>query len=134
MATVIAPDEELITPDQDVFFEVIDGRRVELPPMSAFAQLIASQLVRRAGAFADAHGLGEVVGEVLFALPAPVNRNRRPDVAFVSYQRFPQGGIIPPRENAWDVVPDLAVEVVSPTDFAGDLMEKVHEYFRAGVR
>jgi Uma2 family endonuclease len=31
------------------------------------------------------------------------------------------------------VVPDLAVEVTSPTDFAEDQLHKVWEYFQAGV-
>ncbi len=31
-------------------------------------------------------------------------------------------------------MPDLAVEVVSPTDTAGKLLGKVREYFQAGVR
>ena len=39
-----------------------------------------------------------------------------------------------PDEDAWDVVPDLAVEVVSPTDIAQNLLGKVKEYFQAGVR
>ncbi len=39
-----------------------------------------------------------------------------------------------PTDNAWDVVPDLAVEVTSPTDFAEDQLQKVAEYFQAGVR
>ena len=40
----------------------------------------------------------------------------------------------PSSDNAWDVAPDLAVEVVSPTDLAEELMDKVAEYFQAGVR
>ena len=39
-----------------------------------------------------------------------------------------------PTEDAWEVVPDLAVEVVGPTDVAEDLLGKVKEYFQAGVR
>jgi len=38
-----------------------------------------------------------------------------------------------PEEAAWEVVPELAVEVVSPSDRAEDLMEKVEQYFEAGV-
>jgi Uma2 family endonuclease len=37
-------------------------------------------------------------------------------------------------DNARDVVPDLAVEVVSPTDFAEDVWGRVFECFQAGVR
>jgi Uma2 family endonuclease len=114
-------------------YEVIDGRRVEMPPVSAFASRIASRIVARIIAFADAHELGEAVTDTLFVLPLPRPRNRRPDGAFVSYKRWAKGQPQPIRDNAWDVVPDLAVEVVSPTDFAEDLLTKVDEYFRAGV-
>ena len=36
-------------------------------------------------------------------------------------------------ENAWDVVPNLVVETINPSDFVEDVLEKIDEYFRAGV-
>jgi Uma2 family endonuclease len=63
----------------------------------------------------------------------PKERNRRPDVAFVSFQRWPKGQREGLDENAWNVAPELAVEVVSPTGDAEELLDKVGEYFRAGV-
>jgi Uma2 family endonuclease len=42
--------------------------------------------------------------------------------------------LIPVTDNAWDVVPDLAVEVISPHDLAEEILQKVVEYFQAGVR
>ena len=71
--------------------------------------------------------LGEVVGEVLFRLPLEedAGRNRRPDVAYVSFDRWPADRPMPGRDNAWDVVPDLAVEVISPTDLAQETLQKV---------
>jgi Uma2 family endonuclease len=116
------------------FYEIIDGRRVELPPMSAYATLIAFEVGRRLGNFAEANNLGLAVTEMLFHLALPVDRNRRPDAAFVSYERWAKGRPMVRRDNAWDVVPDLAVEVVSPTDLAEELIDKLDEYFRAGVR
>jgi Uma2 family endonuclease len=101
--------------------------------MSALAAIIGSLLVSKLNAFAEGRDLGIAVSEVLFRLPLNVNRNRRPDGAFVSYQRWPKGRPIPESDNAWDVVPNLAIEVVSPTDFAEELLEKMEEYFRAGV-
>ena len=74
----------------------------------------------------------EAVQEMLFDLGATMRRKRRPDVAFVSYDRWPRQQRVPSTE-AWEVVPNLAVEVVSPTDRVHDLMHKVAEYFRAGV-
>ena len=134
-----ALDEELAPEnrerlDPDKRYEEIDGQLVEMPPGSAFAQRIASRLLGEMYSFAWPRGLGEPVVEVLFHFPDPVSRNRRPDLAFVSAARAPLGQIAPSRDNAWDVVPDLAVEVVSPHDVANDQMEKVIDYFRAGVR
>ena len=60
--------------------------------------------------------------------------NRRPDIAFVSFERCPADLLPSTRENAWDVVPDLAIEVISPSDLAEEQLEKVLEYFQAGVR
>src|SRR5207249_957331 len=62
------------------------------------------------------------------------SRNRRPDVAFVTYERWPMNRPIPLTDNAWDVVPDLAVEVSSRHDLAEELVQKLTEYFQAGVR
>ena len=40
---------------------------------------------------------------------------------------------MPARDNAWDVVPDLAVEVISPHNPAEESVQKIREYFEAGV-
>ena len=62
-----------------------------------------------------------------------VELKRRPDISYVSHDRWPRNKPVTDDE-AWDVVPDLAVEVVSPNDKADGLLEKVEEYFVAGVR
>jgi Uma2 family endonuclease len=125
------PDE----PDEPTY-EILYGQRREMPPMSVDAGVVALRLVKMMAPFAEGRGFGEVVSEILFRLPLPedATRNRRPDVAFVSFDRWPAGRELPYGANAWDVVPDLAVEVVGPSDPAEDLLDKVPEYFRAGVR
>jgi len=136
VATVESPllaDDEFDL-DDETLYEIVDGERLELPPMSAYSLIVASRLHFRIGAHALSRSLGEAVMETLFHLGLPVDRNRRPDAAFVSYQRWPKGKPQSWRGNAWDVVPDLAVEVVSPNDFATEILIKLSEYFRAGVR
>ena len=70
--------------------------------------------------------------EMLFVLDEARNLQRRPDVAFVSYPRWPDKKV--PSTAAWDVVPDLAVEVISPTNSAEEIETKVTDYFAAGVQ
>ncbi len=122
--SVIEPDEH---------YEVVDGRIVEEPPLGAQEGGIASLLVESIGPFARSNRLGRVVTEVLFVLDEDPLLRRRPDFAYVSGERWPISRRIP-REAAWDVIPDLAVEITSPTDLIDDLMDKIDEYFAAGVR
>ena len=120
--------------DDDALYEIIDGQRVELPPLNAYAGRVSNRIAKIIGQVADANQLGEAVHEVLFKLTLDRDRNRRPDAAFVSFERRPQDKGMPIAGNAWEVTPDLAVEVVSPTDRVEELREKIAEYFEAGVR
>jgi Uma2 family endonuclease len=118
-------------PEGDALFEILDGVRVEIPNMSAFATLIASRLLGELHLFLKKAACGQAVMETLFRIMK--DRNRRADVAYVSFERWPKGRPQGKDDNAWDVVPDLAVEVVSPHDLVEELQEKIDEYFRAGV-
>jgi Uma2 family endonuclease len=77
--------------------------------------------------------LGKVVMEMLLRIDAARNVKRRPDLAFVSAARWPFGKHVPKAE-AWDMVPDLAVEVVSKSNGAAEIVEKVRDYFQTGTR
>ena len=120
--------------DDDPLYEIIDGERVELPPMSAYAGRVSFRIAATINQFANANQLGEVVHEGLFKLALDRDRNRRPDAAFVSFERWPRDRGMPIAGNAWEVTPDLVVEVVSPSDRVDELKEKIVEYFQAGVR
>jgi Uma2 family endonuclease len=113
-------------------YEIVDGVLVELPPMSVDSQVLASRLARHLGNYGAAQNIGEACTEVLFKLPLKKDRNRKPDVAFVSYAKWPKDHPLPDT-NAWDVLPDLCAEVVSPNDTGDEIETKVDEYLRAGV-
>lgn len=100
--------------------------------MGAFEVALASELAGFLRDFIRRHKFGLVVTEMLFVLDAEQELQRRPDVAYVSYDRWPEASV--PRANAWNVVPDLAVEVVSPTNLAEGIDEKIVEFFAAGVK
>jgi Uma2 family endonuclease len=118
--------------DGDILYEVVDNQILELPPMSARETYLASTLIRILGTFAWTAGLGHVTAEMLHLIIPARNLQRRPDLSFVSFTRWPRDRKIP-ITNAWEVVPNLAIEVVSPTNTANGVMEKTKEYFEAGV-
>ncbi|MGF1578273.1 MAG: Uma2 family endonuclease [Gemmataceae bacterium] len=120
--------------DQDEpLYEIIDGERVELPPMSILSNQVASLLHGELSHHLKAHPTGRGFMEALFRLPLPIDRNRRPDVAYASNERIAQASSQSGSENAWAIVPELMVEVVSPSDLAEEIMEKLTEYFAAGA-
>src|SRR5690348_7949325 len=106
MATITPPD----TRPDDVLYEVVDGQVVE-KPMSAYSILLASMLQETLGPWARERGLGQVVSEMLFLINRAKSIQRRPDVAFVSAERWPLQKPVP-TADAWDVVPDIAIEVM----------------------
>jgi Uma2 family endonuclease len=119
-------------PSDDDLYEIIDGERVYLTHTPLGACLV-SQLACPLGNFVNAENLGWTINHALFHLPAPINRERRPDIAFVSYKRWAKDRRLP-YTDPWDVVPNLATEVVSPTDSVDELEQKIAEYFHAGVQ
>lgn len=128
----IASTEALAT-EPEGLYEVVDGRVVEKPPMGSYESELASILQEILGPFARSRGLGRVLTEMIFDLRPAVDRQRRPDVAFVSASSCPLH-LRAPKVAAWAVVPELAVEIVSPTNPATEILAKVEEYFLAGSR
>jgi Uma2 family endonuclease len=120
--------------DDDPLYEVIDGLRVELPPMSILATVVANRIHTSLGIYDIANKRGQAMVEMLIKLPLPRHRNRRPDVLWISADRWPLDRPIPEADNAWEVIPELNVEVVSPSDLADENMDKVAEYFEAGAK
>ena len=124
--------ETVVPQDDDILYEVVDDQVVELGPMGAREIWLATILVVHLTNFVSQHRLGRAVQEMLFDFTAMVQRKRRPDVAFVSYERWPRQRPVPHAE-AWEVVPNLVVEVISPSDKGDDILGKVAEYFHIGV-
>ena len=124
-------DVALLVQDEPLY-EIVDGQRVDLQPMSVYTTWLASRLHGRLWPYVEDKGLGMSVTEMLFVLDAEHNLRRRPDVAFVSTARWPLDRALP-ETGDWDVVPDLAVEVISPNDVFKDVLAKVREYFHYAV-
>lgn len=116
----------------EILYEVIDGQIVELPPMGSLQEFMANFLHIKLGGFVLEQKLGHGLMEVLFDMTDLVGRKRRPDVAFLSAERWPLSKPIPETDGI-KAVPNLAVEIVSPSNTWEEVREKTKEYFRAGV-
>lgn len=132
MATVIETTGALAAEPEGPY-EVIGSVVVKKPRLGAYEAGVASLLLELMAPFTRANGLGQVIFRALFDLRPAVDRQRRPDLAVVSDQTWPIGRR-GPRASAWKVVPDLAIEVISPTNRATDVLAKVREYLQAGSR
>jgi Uma2 family endonuclease len=119
-------------PPDDMLYEVIDGQYVE-KPVGAYSTWLAFEFATWLHAHCKTHGLGHVVTEMVFILDTERDLRRRPDVAFVSAQKWPVGQP-PPPEGDWAVIPDLAVEVLSPREETRHSLRKINEYFQYGVQ
>lgn len=136
MAATTVARPSLITPrlDDKAHYEVVSGQRVETPRMGSYESDLANDLAYYLNEhFFRVGRLGRIVIEVLFRFDAATDLQRRPDLAYVSYDRWPRSKRPAPKD-AWNVVPELAVEVVSQSDTANEIQEKIQDYFRCGVR
>lgn len=112
--------------------ELVRGELIEVPTPGAIHNLIVALLYRLIYASAAERRLGLVFGDNMgYVLSRGPDTVRIPDVSFVAWDRVPEAGI---PEGAWHLPPDLAVEVVSPSDHAEDVYDKAREYVEAGVR
>ncbi|MGQ9909799.1 MAG: Uma2 family endonuclease [Candidatus Flexifilum sp.] len=123
-------EEFAALPDDGRFYELVDGRIVAVPPVDPGHSFISARIARLLDSFVDDSGSGRVsveqAGYVLSVDPPVV---RAPDVAFIRADRLDR------RVGAFiEGAPDLVVEVMSPSDSAVELSEKIDAYFAAGAR
>jgi Uma2 family endonuclease len=110
--------------------ELVDGVLVE-KPMGFYESRVATVLSHFLENFLDQHDLGIVVGEAGM-MRLGTGLVRIPDVSFISWDRIPDREV--PRRPIPDLVPDLAVEVLSESNTDKEMERKRGEYFQAGVR
>jgi Uma2 family endonuclease len=123
-------DLESLAGDENCW-ELVRGDLMMMSPATPPHGRFASRIDRALGAHVEDHDLGEVyIAEPGFRLRRDPDIVRAPDVAFVRKDRIPpdayEGGF-------WDIAPDLAVEIISPTETAQDTQEKVDDYLNAGT-
>lgn len=121
-------DEEKIFNSSE--YEIVGGEVYERPMPNPEHARIQAKLAAKMLIFVEENNLGMVYTECHFRLTE--DQTRVPDVAFVSFESFPDTG--EPTGSRWLTPPDLAVEIVSPNDVLQEVYEKIDEYLNAGVK
>jgi len=128
----LTPDDLLNMKEEGAGFELVDGRLVE-QHVSVLSCLVSGMVHALLAAYCHPKRIGWVfLQESGFQYdPAAPKKVRKPDAAFIRHDRLP--------ESEWlagfcHVVPDLAVEVISPNDTFDEVEKKVEEYLRLGVQ
>ena len=123
--------EELDRYDDGPLVELVDGRLLE-KPVSALSQLVANTVNEALIAWVKPERRGQTFVESFFqCFPDKPKQVRRPDVAFVPAARLAGYAFA---DAHLTVVPDLIVEVVSPTDDLYDLDDRLADFFGVGTR
>jgi Uma2 family endonuclease len=117
--------------DEGGRYEIIEGELRELAPTGGEhggVEVEVAFLIRR---YLTDHPIGRVFGgEVLCRLRREPETARAADVGFIRAEQLPDGRLpVGPTEGA----PDLAVEVISPGDRAGEVQEKIAQWLAGGA-
>jgi Uma2 family endonuclease len=108
-------------------FELVDGELIPLPSANADHSLIKDFIVISFWMYLQKNPIGMLLSEINCRLTGKVVR--RPDVAFFLDQ---PGRTIPRKQVPLPFAPDIAIEVLSPSEPAVDVNKKVLEYQEAG--
>ena len=130
--TRMTADDLIKLPEGKQFYELVRGALRVSEPAGGWHGLVAGRIFARLSTYVEEHDLGiafpDNTGFVIAHAPDTV---RAPDASFVSKARLSAESI---GAEFIDFAPDLAVEVVSPGDRVSEIIEKVADYWSAGVR
>ena len=131
-AQLMTADELARLPDDGKLYELVRGKLICMSPSAALPGVVAGNLFARLWSFVEQYGLGILgIADSGFRLASNPDTVRAPDLWFVRAERVPPEGI--PR-TFWPGAPDLAVEVLSPSDRFVAVLEKAQDYLNAGTR
>lgn len=126
------PQDLLELPDGQGF-ELVHGQLVERE-MSIWSAYVGTRLARSMSVFVETQQLGWVLGEgaSFHCFPHDPGMVRRADVSFIRADRLSLEDAR--KRGHLRIAPDLAVEVISPSDQSYDVDAKVDDYLEAGVQ
>ncbi|HEY2018567.1 MAG TPA: Uma2 family endonuclease [Bryobacteraceae bacterium] len=110
-------------------WELLQGELIDLPGATMEHQVIVTRLILSLGNYFDREANGGAVPDVEFAL-GEADR-LRPDVAVLLGERWTT---VDRKKTPIPVAPDIAVEVLSPSERFNDSLRKTRTYLATGVQ
>jgi Uma2 family endonuclease len=130
--TLMTADQLAALPEDGCLHELVRGALLKMAPAADDHSRREVRGVVRIANFVYANRLGEVYGgDAGFLLERSPDTVRSPDIAFVQRER------LRPIDQATGYIPgapDLAVEIVSPSNSAQEIDERVADLLRTGCR
>lgn len=120
-------EEEMLNSSR---YEMVYGEMRERTMPNPQHGRIQAKIAIKLGLYLEQHEIGVVYKETNFEFAKGLTRV--PDIAFISFENFPNEG--EEKGSRWHIPPDLAIEVISPSDIYEDVQEKIIEYFTFGVK
>ena len=131
-AKLMTAEELLAMADDGFRYELVRGELIKMPPAGHMSSYREMRVGSRLAVYVDENGLGRVYSASGgFTLETDPDTVLAPDAAFVRQERVETVG---DREGFFPGPPDLAVEVVSPSDRLTEVAGKVAEWLAAGTR
>lgn len=129
--TLLTADDFWSYPQDGNRHELVKGEVISMPPPGFEHGSVGNKLNVRMYMHADNAKLGIVVIETGFILERDPDTVRAADVAFVGNAKLKQHGV---PKKYFPTSPDIAVEVISPSDIYLEVDEKVEEWLNAGTQ
>ena len=118
----------LRTPKDGRVYELVDGEILVSPAGMRHSE-VAGKIFAVIASFLEKHPIGKLYTENV-GISLPNGNVRSPDVTFVRNEKLPDGKS---PEGFGELVPDLAVEVLSPKDSFKEVGRKIGEFLECGV-
>jgi Uma2 family endonuclease len=131
MRSRLTEDDLQTLPDDAYRHELVEGFLVREPAPGPGHWRVQRRVLEPLTRFVEDRGLGEVFAEVSFVLSKNPDTVRIPDVAFVTAASLRR---MTDEMRLFPGPPDLAVEVLSPSNRWREVREKVADLLAAGTR